>query len=59
MGITVSGGMEQATGKIVCVECRRPWDNPDERWQGHLTINEEVACFCPERARGEFAPPDD
>jgi hypothetical protein len=36
------------------VECGRRWDGPDERWQGHPTVDDMLALFCPECAGEEF-----
>jgi hypothetical protein len=30
-----------------CVECRRPWFDPAERWRSYLTVDDETALYCP------------
>jgi hypothetical protein len=39
---------------IQCAECRRPWLDPREFWQTFLTIDDEVAHYCPVCAGREF-----
>jgi hypothetical protein len=41
---------------IRCVECKRRWDDPGERWRIYLTCDEppDPVWYCPECARGEF-----
>jgi hypothetical protein len=38
-----------------CAECRQVWLPADEdRWQCHLTIDDELAFYCPHCAAREF-----
>jgi hypothetical protein len=53
--------MDEAAGslgtyELVCVECRRRWTEPAERWRTYLTDDEppETATYCPDCAAREF-----
>jgi hypothetical protein len=39
-----------------CLECKRSWDDPFERWLVLVTDDEvvEIATYCPECAQREF-----
>jgi hypothetical protein len=37
-----------------CVECSRPWLDPDERWRSYLDHEDELRLFCPDCAEREF-----
>ena len=40
--------------KRVCVECRKEAERGARGWRMYLTIDDEVAVYCPDRAREEF-----
>jgi hypothetical protein len=41
---------------LVCVECRRPWLDPQERWRMYLDSDEPAHAvpYCPTCASREF-----
>ena len=39
---------------LVCVECERESDESARGWRALLTVDDEVAIYCPECAREEF-----
>ncbi len=43
---------------IVCIECRREWIEPSERWRVYLTPDElrTPVPYCPDCAHREFDP---
>jgi hypothetical protein len=43
---------------LLCVECRRQWLEPHERWRLYLTDDElpEAVPYCPSCASREFDP---
>jgi hypothetical protein len=46
----------QATEVLRCLECRRDWDDPHERWRLYVTHDEEPVqgLYCPACAAFEF-----
>jgi hypothetical protein len=56
--------MDGATGKraastmqdTACVECKRTWTEPTERWRAYLASDEPplIGLYCPECAAREF-----
>jgi hypothetical protein len=46
--------MKPATSEITCAECGRRWNDPHERWQAHLTLDDQAVLYCPECAESEF-----
>lgn len=40
--------------KLVCVECRKEADGRAPGWRLHLTVDDEVAMYCPDCNRREF-----
>jgi hypothetical protein len=45
-----------ATIRLHCLECRRPWVEPAERWRVYLSGERPATplTYCPECARREF-----
>ena len=41
-------------GSLRCVECGRPDRDGEKGWRAYLTIDEQVAVYCPDCAREEF-----
>lgn len=39
---------------LVCVECEKPAPADARGWQAFLTVDDEVALYCPACARREF-----
>lgn len=39
---------------LVCVECGKPSEGSARGWQVLLTVDDEVATYCPECAEAEF-----
>ncbi len=41
-----------------CIECLRPWVDPDERWRLKITddAQPETVPYCPDCATREFGP---
>jgi hypothetical protein len=44
--------------RLSCVECRRAWTDPSERWRIYLTSDEppEPVLYCADCAAFEFDP---
>ena len=44
------------TRQLVCIECRRPWLEPRERWRLKVTDDHppETVPYCPDCATREF-----
>lgn len=41
-----------------CAECHRAWIDESERWRSYLTIDDELALYCPDCAAREFGDDD-
>ena len=43
------------TEAFECIECRRQWDVPTERWRVYITDDEppEATVYCPDWGSGE------
>jgi hypothetical protein len=43
---------------LACIECRRPWLEPSERWRLKVTDDPspEIVPYCPDCATREFGP---
>lgn len=41
-------------GKLTCVECGRTDDRSELGWRTYLTVDDELATYCPECAEAEF-----
>jgi hypothetical protein len=39
---------------LTCVECGRPWFDPDERWRSRLDVDDKAWLFCPDCDEEEF-----
>jgi hypothetical protein len=46
----------QKTNVLECIECRRQWQVPSERWRVYLTDDDpaEAVAYCPDCAEREF-----
>jgi DNA-directed RNA polymerase subunit RPC12/RpoP len=46
----------QATDELRCLECRREWADPAERWRLYVTHDDEAiqGLYCPGCASFEF-----
>jgi len=42
--------------RLTCIECGRPWDEPDERWRAKVTEDQtpELVLYCEACAEREF-----
>ena len=40
--------------KLVCVECRKGAEGDARGWRAFLTVDDEVATYCPPCAAAEF-----
>jgi hypothetical protein len=49
-------GSIHATGELSCLECRREWADPAERWRLYVMHDEEAlqGLYCPVCASFEF-----
>ena len=42
--------------RLTCIECGRPWNEPDERWRAKVTEDQtpELVLYCEACAEREF-----
>ena len=54
--VSSSEGTETRVEPIVCIECRRPWLDPGERWRIYVLDEDppEAVPYCSACARREF-----
>jgi len=45
----------QRAGSLCCLECGRTDRDSEKGWRAYLTVDGEVATYCPDCAEAEFA----
>jgi len=53
-GSRVSEREQKAEAVLACVECGKRAEGSARGWRALLTVDDEVATYCPECAREEF-----
>lgn len=53
-----TGRISTSTDVLCCIECHRPWLDPDERWRLKVTDDSppETVPYCARCANREFGP---
>ena len=48
--------VDVSTSELRCLECRREWTEPSERWRMYMTVEDEPehGLYCPICASYEF-----